>query len=124
MRLYGEIIPSLEHGLCGGTVDYPLAKARGLSLRTDAQTMFYLSLIPPRPHNLPTCGSLVSKFIQSFQAFEDEIAKRKKSLEQIDREEPCLIEQPQWLCEWKVDIVGETEEEIEEFVKMINTTII
>ena len=27
------------------TVDNPLAKARGLSLRTDAQTMLYLSLI-------------------------------------------------------------------------------
>ena len=33
----------IEHGLCACTVDNPLAKARGLSLRTGAQTMFYLS---------------------------------------------------------------------------------
>ena len=33
----------IEHGLCGCTVDNPLAKARGLSLRTGAQTMLYLS---------------------------------------------------------------------------------
>ena len=31
-------------GLCTCTVDNPLAKARGLSLRTGAQTMLYLSL--------------------------------------------------------------------------------
>ena len=36
----------IEHGLCACTVDNPLAKARGLSLRTGAQTMLYLSLIP------------------------------------------------------------------------------
>ena len=34
-----------EHGLCACTVDNPLAKARGLSLRTGAQTMLYLSLV-------------------------------------------------------------------------------
>ena len=34
----------IEHGLCVCTVDNPLAKARGLSLRTSAQTMLYLSL--------------------------------------------------------------------------------
>ena len=33
----------IEHGLCACTVDYPLTKARGLSLRTGAQTMLYLS---------------------------------------------------------------------------------
>ena len=33
-----------EHGLCASTVDNRLAKARGLSLRTAAQTMLYLSL--------------------------------------------------------------------------------
>ena len=32
----------IEHGLSACTVDYPLAKARGLSLRTGAQTMLYL----------------------------------------------------------------------------------
>ena len=37
----------IEHGLCACTVDNPLAKARGLSLRTGAQTMLYLSLIHP-----------------------------------------------------------------------------
>ena len=36
----------IEHGLCACTVDNPLAKARGLSLRTGAQTMLYLSLAP------------------------------------------------------------------------------
>ena len=34
----------IEHGLCACTVDNPLAKARGLSLRIGAQTMLYLSL--------------------------------------------------------------------------------
>ena len=33
----------IEHGLCACTVDNPLAKARGLSLRTAAQTMLHFS---------------------------------------------------------------------------------
>ena len=33
----------IEYGLCACTVDNPLAKARGLSLRTGVQTMLYLS---------------------------------------------------------------------------------
>ena len=33
----------IEHGLCACTVDNPPAKARGLSLRTGAQTMLYES---------------------------------------------------------------------------------
>ena len=33
----------IEHGLCACTVDNPLTKARGLSLRTGAQSMLYLS---------------------------------------------------------------------------------
>ena len=37
-------ISETEPGLCACTVDNPLAKAWGLSLRTGAQTMFYLSL--------------------------------------------------------------------------------
>ena len=36
----------IEHGLCACTVDDPLAKARGISLRTGTQTMFYLSHVP------------------------------------------------------------------------------
>ena len=36
-------ISEREHGLCACTVDNPLAKARGLSRRTSAQTMLYLS---------------------------------------------------------------------------------
>ena len=36
----------IQHGLCACTVDDPLAKSQGLSLRTGAQTMLYLS------HNL------------------------------------------------------------------------
>ena len=35
----------IEHGLCACTVDNPLGKARGLSLRTGAQPMLYLPLI-------------------------------------------------------------------------------
>ena len=35
----------IEHGLCACTVDNPLAKARGLSLRTGANTMLYLSRV-------------------------------------------------------------------------------
>ena len=35
----------IEHGLCACMVDNPLAKARGLSLRTGTQTMLYLSLV-------------------------------------------------------------------------------
>ena len=37
-------IREIEHGLCVCTVDNPRAKARGLSLRTDAQTLLCLSL--------------------------------------------------------------------------------
>ena len=36
----------IDHGLCACTVDNPLAKARGLSLRTGAQPMLYLPLVP------------------------------------------------------------------------------
>ena len=35
----------IEHGLCACTVNNPLAKARGLSLRIGAQPMLYLPLI-------------------------------------------------------------------------------
>ena len=35
----------IEHGLCACTADNPLAKARGLSLCTGAQTMLYLSIV-------------------------------------------------------------------------------
>ena len=46
----------IEHGLCACTVDNPLAKARGLSLRTGAQIMLYLSLVCPSIH---TCRSII-----------------------------------------------------------------
>ena len=36
----------IEHGLCACTVDNPLAKVRGLSLRTGAQPMLYLPHVP------------------------------------------------------------------------------
>ena len=36
-------ISEIEHGLCACIVDNPLAKARGLSLHTGAQTMLFLS---------------------------------------------------------------------------------
>ena len=35
----------IEHGLCACTADNPLAKARGLSLCTGAQTRLYLSIV-------------------------------------------------------------------------------
>ena len=35
----------IEHGVCAYRVDNPRAKARGLSLRTGAQTMLYLSRV-------------------------------------------------------------------------------
>ena len=35
----------IEHGLCACTVDNHLAKARGLSLHTCAQTILYLSRV-------------------------------------------------------------------------------
>ena len=41
----------IEHGLCACTVDNPLAKARGLSLRTGAQTMLYFTCAPVRRDN-------------------------------------------------------------------------
>ena len=43
----------IEHGLYACTVDNPLAKARGLSLRTGAQTMLYLSLVYPSDILIP-----------------------------------------------------------------------
>ena len=46
-KVYAEYhgTSEIKHGLCARTVDNPLAKARGLSLRTGAKTMLYLSLI-------------------------------------------------------------------------------
>ena len=41
-------ISEIEHGFCACTVDNPFAKARGLSLRSAAQTMLYLSHNAPR----------------------------------------------------------------------------
>ena len=47
----------IEHGLCACTVDNPLAEARGLSLRTGAQTMLYLSYRgPDKILRKPTSG--------------------------------------------------------------------
>ena len=34
----------IKHGFCACTFDNPLAKARGLPIRTGAQTVLYLSL--------------------------------------------------------------------------------
>ena len=47
----------IEHGLCACTVDNPLAKARGLSLRTGARPMLYLQLVvwPTEFHLMHTC---------------------------------------------------------------------
>ena len=54
----------IEHGLCACTVDNPLAKARGLSLRTGAQPMLYL------PHVIYNtgfcCARAFSKYIKAF----------------------------------------------------------
>ena len=55
-KVYSEYhgTSEIEHGLCAWTVDNPLAKARGLSLRTGAQSMLYLSLIYRYNHVLMT----------------------------------------------------------------------
>ena len=47
-----------EHGLCACTVDNPLAKARGLSLRTCAQPMLYLPHVFDSAPN--SCGSVIA----------------------------------------------------------------
>ena len=39
-KVYTGYHGEIEHGLCACMVDNPLAKARGLSLHTGAQTMF------------------------------------------------------------------------------------
>ena len=57
-----------EHGLRACTVDNPLAKARGLSLRTGAQTMLYLPLIfcKKKPwKNIQDCHMLQSLLAHS-----------------------------------------------------------
>ena len=60
----------IEHGLCACTVDNPLAKARGLSLRTGAQTMLYLSLI--LEGKITLCSKVASKTSSSYNKNFDE----------------------------------------------------
>ena len=43
MRLYGEIIPELEHGLCACTERLSPSFSERIIDRTDAQTMLYLT---------------------------------------------------------------------------------
>ena len=43
---HGTCTSEIEHGFSACTIDNPLAKARGLSLHTGAQSMLYL------PHRL------------------------------------------------------------------------
>ena len=52
----------IEHGLCACTVDNPLAKARGLSLRTGAQTMLYLSLVKMAAKSIDVGGKIMKVF--------------------------------------------------------------
>ena len=68
----------IEHGLCACTVDNPLAKARGLSLRTGAQPMLYLPLIHPATGSIasaisymgtPPCLSAISTKQNSYSDF-------------------------------------------------------
>ena len=53
----------IEHGLCACTVDNPLAKARGLSLRTGAQPMLYLSLINEQEISLLASQTIRSRLL-------------------------------------------------------------
>ena len=54
----------IEHGLCACTVDNLLAKARGLSLRTGAQTMLYLSLNCANDHGIYViCKKILNNYI-------------------------------------------------------------
>ena len=62
----------IEHGLCACTVDNPLAKARGLSLRTGAQPMLYL------PHKPMVCSVYI--LIKSmFSIFFSDYAYKSES---------------------------------------------
>ena len=45
----------IQHGLCAFMIDNPLAKARGLSLRTGSQIMLYLSIVLPLIEYTDSC---------------------------------------------------------------------
>ena len=68
----------IEHGLFACTVDNPLAKARGLSLRTGAQTMLYLSLDSHGPLcNTPPKNAFLG-FFSSTPKLTNEALKEKQ----------------------------------------------
>ena len=57
----------IEHGLCACTVDNPLAKARGLSLRTGAQPMLYLPPVCGKRYNsINVLASEVYKYLMGI----------------------------------------------------------
>ena len=60
----------IEHGLCACAVDNPLAKARGLSLCTGAQTMLYLSL-KSQPNVIITCLRALEMAFSCFEIQSD-----------------------------------------------------
>ena len=55
----------IEHGLCSCRVDKPLDKARGLSLRTGAQTMVYLSHVKLKFNNISS-GEIIMNSLEFF----------------------------------------------------------
>ena len=69
-RGYPYPVCKKEHGLCAYTVDNPLAKARGLSLRTCAQSMLYLSLILSW-NSVRNCKNKKGKMILDLNQWQD-----------------------------------------------------
>ena len=73
----------IEHGLWACTVDNPLAKARGLSLRTGAQTMLYLTCLPRRRLTFqaqslcsgPGCSKLTTSLVNETLKFQTLISQ-------------------------------------------------
>ena len=85
----------IEHGLCACTVDSPHAKARGLSLRTGAQTMLYLSPVQKYSWSVGCFGlngTLRQYFslIRAVSQRERERGRKKRS----DRREKKMSKQP------------------------------
>ena len=80
----------IEHGLCACTVDNPLAKARGLSLRTGPQTMLYLSLV--KFIKIRPAFKLVQYYIYaSLGTIQPMVQKLINDLIQGDKPEVCEL---------------------------------
>ena len=86
----------IQHGLCACTVDNLFAKARGLSLRTGAQTMLhvYFSLDNPMGEIICSCFSALER---TFKDFDYTVTINKKCL--LSRPQATVIVyQASWVC--------------------------